>query len=128
NWDAGRLPELDDVKIDVPGGGTITFRNANSFPMPPFSSTVRSLVSNNAFSIVGGILKVTETMQVNNTFTLDGTQSDVATLNATVLRGTGGQGLTIGGVSRLEECIIQTDIALAADSMELRIKCGLSLL
>jgi hypothetical protein len=133
NWDAGRLPnEMDDVKIDVPGGGTVTFRNANPFPEPPFASTVRSLVSNNAFSITSGALTVTETMQVNSTFLLHGTRSGdpartVPTLTATVLRGAGGQGLTIGGVSRLQACIIQTDIALAADSMELRINGGLTL-
>jgi hypothetical protein len=93
--------------IDVPGNATVTFRNANQFPLLPFAATIRSLVSNNALSIIGGSLTVTETMQVNNTFSLDGTltDSDAATLNATVLRGTRGQGLTIGVLSGMRSVV-----------------------
>lgn len=133
NWDAGRLPgEMDDVEINVPGDVTVTFRNTALAGEPPFTSTIRSLVSSNALSIIGGALKVTETMQVNNTFTLHGQfsfdGSGIATLSALVLRGTAGQGLTIGGYSRLEACNIQTDISLATDLKDFRIKGGLNYL
>jgi hypothetical protein len=132
NWDAGRLPDQnDDVLIDVPGNVTITFRdpNAGAFPpQPVFTAAIRSLVSNDAFSIVGGHLNVTETVQVNNDFTLGGPDSfdpdAIATLHATILSGTGGQGITLAGagqVARLDDCIIQTDVSLPADDSVLRL-------
>jgi hypothetical protein len=139
NWDAGRVPgEMDDVRIDVTGGATVTFRDphAGSFPpQPVFVSTVRSLVSNNPFSIIGGDFVVTETMQVNNLFQIGGVAApgpdDFPTLTATVLQGDGGQGITFAGSgkkARLDDCIILAPMTLAVDNFELRIHGGLSLL
>jgi hypothetical protein len=139
NWDAGRLPgPSDDVLIDVPGNVTITFRdpNAGSFPpQPVFASTIRSLVSNNPFSIIGGHFVVTETMQINNLFQIGGVAApgpdDFPTLAATVLQGDGGQGITFAGSgkkARLDGCIIEAPLTLVVDNFELRIHGGLSLL
>ncbi len=122
NWDDGRLPGTDDdVLIDMPGDSTITFRQGDV--------QIRSLVSENPFSITGGRLVVSETIQVNDSFTLRGSvSSNIATLSGVVLRGSGGQGLTIGGFSRLEAATILTDLTITEPGTQLRIKNGLALL
>ncbi len=68
------------------------------------------------------------TIQVNNTFLLSGNYApNPATFSGTLLRGTGGQGLTIGGFSRLHSATIQTDVAVNQVSTELWIANGLAL-
>lgn len=121
NWENARLPGLnDDVRIDMPGDPTITFRQGDV--------QVRTLVSENPFRITGGRLIVSETSQVNDSFTLRSTSSsNIATLGGVVLRGSGGQGLKIGGFSRLEAATIQTDLTITESGTQLRIKNGLAL-
>jgi PAP2 superfamily/Bacterial Ig-like domain len=120
NWrdvasNAPRVPTAtDDVLIDVPTDALVTFSSD--------IVTVHSLVSNERFQILGGIttlkpvsprLNVTTTTQVNNTFVLSGTTSYApATFSGTILRGTGGQGLTISGYTRLAAATIQTDVTV----------------
>jgi membrane-associated phospholipid phosphatase len=92
NWDTGFVPgPSDDVLLDTGNpNATITFRTGNV--------TVRSLTSNNPFTLSGGALTVNGSVQVNGTFTIAG-----GTLaNATVQPGSGGQGITFtsGGTLR----------------------------
>ncbi len=119
-----RLPTAtDDVLIDVPTDAQITV-GAGTF-------TVNSIISNERFQIVGGRLNVTDTIQVNNTFLLDGTSTlSPGTLKGTVLRGTGGQGITAQRESRLDGATVLTDINLVTTSnniAHLRIANGLAL-
>ena len=83
NWENNTLPTAnDDVLLDFPGAATVVFRTG--------TATIRSLTSAKPFTITGGTLTVTQTVQINNTFTLaGGTLKD-----ATIIAGTGGQGLT----------------------------------
>src|SRR5262249_36937173 len=83
NWENNALPTAnDDVLLDFPGAGSVVFRTG--------TATIRSLTSAKPFTITGGTLTVTQTVQVNNTFTMaGGTLKD-----ATIIAGTGGQGLT----------------------------------
>jgi hypothetical protein len=117
NWDTGMVPgQLDDVLLDVASGAKITYRSGNT--------TIRSLSSNNPFAITGGTLTVNETLQVNNTFTLSGgTFKD-----ATVLPGTGGQGMTgttSGGT--LSGVTFNGDLTLSQDNAFVRVTNGLTL-
>ena len=127
NWidvatNAARVPTTtDDVLIDVPTDALITFGTG--------VVTVNSILSNERFSQSGGTLTVTDTMQVNNTFTLGIDQffsNNIPTFKGTLLRGTGGQGLTLVGESRLNTATIQTDIT-APGSAQLRLTGGLAL-
>jgi hypothetical protein len=135
NWrdvatNAPRLPTAaDNVLIDVPTEPTISI-SADVV-------TANSLVSNERVQIVGsfvngdrrvGRLNVTTTIQVNNTFLLNGNYEHLpATFSGTLLRGTGGQGLTVNGHSRLDAATIQTDIAINQAATRLWIAGGLAL-
>jgi RHS repeat-associated protein len=84
NWSTGALPSTnDDVVIDRPGEITVTHSSG--------THTVKSLLSQEAFQLSGGSLTVSNTVQVNSTFTL----SAGALIRATVLQGTNGQGVTV---------------------------------
>ena len=118
NWDGGVPPTAtDDVLLDFNNGaGTVIFDSGNV--------TIRSLSSANAFTITGGTLTVTETVQVNNTFTMNG-----GTLkDATVLEGTGGQGIsaTSNSNSTLDGVTLEADSTLGNNQF-LRIDNGLTL-
>ena len=117
NWDTGVVPgKFDDVLVDVAGGATITYRSG--------TTEIRSLSSNNPFTITGGTLTVAQTVQVNNTFTLaGGTLKD-----ATILVGTGGQTLTIADNSnnRLNGVTITGDLLLSQTNAVVRILNGLN--
>ncbi|MCE9591901.1 MAG: Ig-like domain-containing protein [Planctomycetes bacterium] len=117
NWDAGRVPGAnDDVIIDVPGDVAITFRQGDV--------TIAGLTSNNPFTITGGNLTVTGTVQVNNTFTLGG-----GTLHNThILAGTGGQGVTIAGSNAtLDGVTSDANLNLTTASTAVTITNGLTL-
>lgn len=127
NWidvatNAARVPTTtDDVLIDVPTDALITFSSG--------AVTVNSIISNEQFVMSGGALTVTDTMQVNNTFTLGINQTfsnNFPTFKGTILRGTGGQGLTLVGESRLDTATIQTDITTTANT-QVRLTGGLAL-
>ncbi|MCU0963175.1 MAG: Ig-like domain-containing protein, partial [Pirellulaceae bacterium] len=117
-----RLPAVtDDVLIDVPGDALVTFGSG--------TVQVNSIVSAERFQVTGGLLDVSETIQVNNTFLLRGTAStSVATLRGTVLRGSGGEGVTIAGHSRLDGATLQTDVTINEANTKLRVQNGLALL
>ena len=84
NWDINAVPgPTDDVLISVPGNPTITFSSG--------TETVDSIYSTDPFTMSGGSLTVTKTIQVDNTFTMTG--GDL--IGATIDQGNGGQGLTI---------------------------------
>jgi RHS repeat-associated protein len=78
NWSNGTLPgQEDDVVIDPPAGTIVTHATG--------SHAVKSLLSQKAFSLSGGTLKISGTVQVNDVFSLSG-----GTLSsATVLEGVG---------------------------------------
>lgn len=130
NWRdvATNLPRVpattDDVKIDVPTDAQITLSTG--------VITVHSVVSNERFQITGGQLNVTDTIQVNNTFLLRGPDPSsfsnlFATLSGTVLRGVGGEGLTIGRQSRLVAATLQTDVTINEAGTILRVAGGLAI-
>jgi hypothetical protein len=90
NWDRGQVPgPYDNAVINVAGNVVITHSQG--------TDTIADLTSSNAIQLTGGVLAVTGTVQISNTFTLAG-----GTLRgATVLPGAGGQGITLtstGGV------------------------------
>ena len=118
-----RVPTTtDDVLIDVATDALITFGAG--------VVTVNSIMSNERFALSGGSLTVTDTMQVNNTFTLGINQlfsNNIPTFKGTLLRGTGGEGLTLVGESRLDTATIQTDITTAQANTQLRLTGGLAL-
>ena len=58
--------------------------------------TVNSVLSNDQIQFTLGSLTVTDTMQVNNTFLMNGVSSfGMPTFTGTLLRGSAGQGLTV---------------------------------
>ncbi len=111
NWDidpvtAGPQPGIpgptDDVVIDVAEVVTVTHQSGTTL--------INSLTSTEAFSLTGGSLEVATTVQVSNTFTLNG-----GTLNnATVMPGTGGEGpvATFFTTSTLEGVVLNSDLSL----------------
>jgi hypothetical protein len=125
NWRdaATNLPRVptaaDDVLMDVPTDAIVILSAGNV--------TVNSIISNEQFLITGGRLNVTDTIKVNNTFLLKGTASAVATLSGTVLRGDGGQGITVQGEGRLDGATVQTDILVNNVVSKLRLANGLAL-
>ncbi|HET6878560.1 MAG TPA: Ig-like domain-containing protein [Pirellulales bacterium] len=90
NWDGGQVPQAgDDVLIDVPGNPTITYGFASG------TTTLHSLVSKDPFTMTGGTLTATQSIEVDNTFTIiRGTIK-----NTSIQPGSGGQGVTIAGAS-----------------------------
>jgi hypothetical protein len=86
NWNTGVVPGInDDILINVQGDVVITHSSG--------SHISRSLFSQNAIVLSGGSLTISNTVQVNNGLTLSG-----GTLrSATVLPGTGGQGIVATG-------------------------------
>lgn len=84
NWSTATLPgPNDDVVIDRPGDITVTHSSG--------THSVKSLQSQEAFFLSGGSLTVSNTVQVNNIFTLAGG----TLVRATVLQGTNGLGITV---------------------------------
>ncbi len=104
-----RVPiATDDVMIDVPTDAQIT--------LDAGVITVNSVISNERFQITGGRLNVTDTIQINNTFLINGVnENNIATFSGTVLRGSGGQSVDVAGDVRLIGATIQTDIRAASN-------------
>lgn len=90
NWDGGQVPQTgDDVLIDVPGSPTITYGFASG------ATTLHSLVSKDPFTMTGGTLTATQSIEVDSTFTI--TRGTIK--NTLIQAGSGGQGVTIAGAS-----------------------------
>ncbi|HWE97612.1 MAG TPA: CARDB domain-containing protein [Tepidisphaeraceae bacterium] len=83
-WSLGYVPtSTEDAVINVAGSYSVTHNTSAT-------DSINSLLSTQAFSLSAGSLSVSSTVEVDNTFTLSG-----GTLaGATVLPGSGGQGLT----------------------------------
>jgi len=113
NWAGDVLPGPDDdVVIDVPADVTIVHGSG--------TNSIKSLSSRKALTLTGGTLDVAGTVQVDNTFTLNG-----GTLaNATVLPGSGGQRLSI--LSNSANCLtgvtVNGDLDLSVDYADLKIQ------
>ncbi|HQU42601.1 MAG TPA: choice-of-anchor D domain-containing protein [Pirellulales bacterium] len=90
NWDSGKVPgPNDDVLIDVPGGVTIIHGSG--------TSVIRSLLSEDGFTLSGGSLSASQSIEVDGVFTLAGG----TLLDTLVLAGSSGQGIvftTSGGL------------------------------
>ena len=118
NWSTGNVPSLtDDVCINVAGDIIITHRQD--------VTTVNSIQSEEALLLSGGTLNVATTIQVNNTFNIDG-----GTLqNATMLPGVGGQGLiaTTNLYNRLVGVTLNGNLDLSEIDAQIRIAGGLTL-
>jgi hypothetical protein len=86
NWSTGVVPGTnDDILINVQGDVLVTHSSGTHIS--------RRLFSQNAIVLSGGSLTISNTVQVNNGLTLSG-----GTLRgATVLPGTGGQGIVASG-------------------------------
>jgi fibronectin-binding autotransporter adhesin len=83
-WSLGHVPtSTEDAVINVAGSYSITHNTSAA-------DSINSLLSTQAFSLSAGALNVSSTVEVDNSFTLNG-----GTLSsATVLPGSAGQGLT----------------------------------
>ena len=91
NWNTGALPGTNDDVVISPVATSITVTHSSG------THSVKSLMSQRAFQLTGGSLTVSNTVQVNNMFTLAG-----GTLaQATVLQGTNGAGLIVNGSGTL---------------------------
>jgi hypothetical protein len=90
NWVGDTLPAPgDDVMIpNVPATSVVRLSSGNW--------SINSLVSDEPFSFGGGTLDVNSTVQVNNTFAMNGGILE----NATVQPGSGGQGVSASGILR----------------------------
>ena len=119
NWEGGTLPgPTDKVLIDVPAEVTVVHRTG--------ATVIESLLSREAFELVGGTLRVASTIEVDNSFTV-GTSTGVATLaDATVLPGAGGEGLVISDTGVLDDVTLVAD-ATIADGSEMQARNGLTL-
>jgi hypothetical protein len=97
NWDTGLVPgATDDVYLTQPlsiSSGTVT---------------IHSLRSGSAFTLNGATLQVTGPVQIDNTFTI----SAGTLMGATVLPGTGGQGLRVLNTPTLDGLTLQADLLL----------------
>jgi len=114
NWSTGALPGPDDdVVIDRPGDITVTHSSG--------THSVKSLLCQEAFVLSGGSLTVSNTVQVNNGFSLPG-----GTLaGGTVLQGTNGQPITVTS-GTLDGVSLASDVSLANNTI-LSITNGLTL-
>lgn len=130
NWDLGRVPNAeDDVRIDTPGGATVTLRKLDGNGIPNVVK-IHSLVSNDPLAIAGGSFTATDSVRVNAAFTLGNPSTrSVPTFKGTILKGSGGQGLTIVGNAVLDGTTINADVSLPVDpySWTLTIGGGLTL-
>ena len=84
NWSTGALPGTNDDVL-IGSGASITVTHSSG------THTVKSLTSQQAFQLTGGSLTVSNTVQVNNAFTLAGG----TLVQATVLQGTNNASFTV---------------------------------
>ncbi len=87
NWSSGALPTTNDDVVINPASTSVTVTHASGI------HAVKSLASQRAFSLTGGSLTVSNTVQVNNTFTLAGG----TLVKATVLAATNGNIFIVSG-------------------------------
>ena len=92
NWSTGALPGPNDDVVISPASSSITVTHSSG------THTVKTLTSQRAFQLTGGLLTVSNTVQVNNTFTLAGG----VLVNATVLAATNGASFIVNGSGTLD--------------------------
>ena len=118
NWDTDLLPgPADDVTIDMAGDFTVVVSSGQH--------SINSLHSTEAFTLSGGSLHVTSTVQIDNDFLLDG-----GTLaGARVRPGAAGQKLVItsDAENRLDGVTIDADVSLAQNKAKTKVENGLTL-
>jgi hypothetical protein len=103
NWSTGVLPGANDGVL-IGAGASITVTHSSG------THAVKSIQSQQAFVLSGGSLTVSNTVQVNNTFTLAG-----GTLaRATVLPSTNGVGLVVVGSSTLDGVTLNANALVQA--------------
>ncbi|HZP80907.1 MAG TPA: hypothetical protein VFB21_04660, partial [Chthonomonadaceae bacterium] len=118
NWSSNpALPGSSDDVFNNTASATITHRSGND--------TINSFLSEGAFILSGGSLTVNTTLQVNNTFTINGGTLKGATVNA----GSGGQGITFAnnGSNFLDGVTANANLDLATGTGIARILNGLTL-
>lgn len=103
DWSQGTVPQAADAVIaDVPEDVLITHSLG--------SDSIKNFLSQERFTMSGGTLNVAQTLQVNNTFTLNG-----GTISgATILPGSGGQGVSVPANSTLSHVTMNADISMFA--------------
>jgi hypothetical protein len=105
NWSTGAVPGPNDhVGITIPVTAPIVFRQG--------PATINSLFSTDPFQITDGALYVQQTAKVNNQFLITHLAGAPTIFGGTVLRGDGGQGVTIEGFVTLAGATVQTDMTL----------------
>jgi membrane-associated phospholipid phosphatase len=123
NWQSGFVPGFnDDVLIDVTDSQgdrpTIAYDSGNT--------EIHRLVLRNPMVLAGGTLQVDSTVEVDNTFTLDG-----GTLrDADVIDGTGNQPIVVAGFSdsTLDDVTLHVELNVSQqESANVSIKNGLTL-
>ncbi len=113
NWSSGALPGPDDdVVIDRPGDITVTHSSG--------THSVKSILSQESFAISGGSLLISNTIRVNNLFSLSGGLLQ----GATILSPT--NGLTVAGTGGTLDGVVLNAAMLVAGFSELRITNGLT--
>jgi hypothetical protein len=119
NWCQDTLPgPIDDVVISVAANPTIVHSQGDD--------TIQSLLSDEAFTLNGGSLRVAGTAQVNGSFNLQGG----ALISATVQPGSGGQGVTVlGTASVMAGVTMNANLSLAVNgqNVALKVRDGLTL-
>ena len=102
NWVGGVLPGPNsDVVINAPAGITVNHSGG--------TDGIHSLRSFSPLTLASGTLAVATTVEVDNSFTMSGG----TLLGATVLRGSGGQGVTFGSsTSTLDGVTVNGDLDL----------------
>ncbi len=108
-------------------GSTDNVQNNTTFTITHDTGTdvINSFLSQGAFILSGGTLQVSTTLQVNNTFTMDGGTLKGATVNA----GTGGQGISFAdnGNNVLDGVTANANLDLATSTGFTQILNGLTL-
>ncbi|HEX5244018.1 MAG TPA: hypothetical protein VFW23_12210, partial [Tepidisphaeraceae bacterium] len=117
-WSLGHVPTSgEDAVINVAGSYSVTHNSAAA-------DSVNSLSSTQPFTLSAGSLNVATTVEVDNTFTLSGGKL----IHATILAGTGGQGLTAtsnGGT--LDGVTLNANLDLTANQSYLASVNGMTL-
>ncbi len=118
NWSTGALPGSDDDVL-IGAGSSITVTHSSG------THAVKSIQSQQAFVLSGGLLTVSNTVQVNSTFTLAGG----SLVQATVLQGTNGASFVVNVSGTLDGVTVNgmLDVGNTVNGAQLTVTNGLGL-